>query len=52
MTIKEYTATLTPPSIIGAAAPCGTVIPWEIHNAIMLVRKIAGKALAKPAING
>ena len=49
---KAYTETLAPPSIIGAAAPLGTLEPWDSHSATMLVRKIAGKALTRPATSG
>jgi hypothetical protein len=47
-----YTATLTPPNIIGPAAPLGTVGPCAIHNATMLVKKIAGNTAAIPATSG
>jgi hypothetical protein len=47
-----YIATLAPPNIIGPAAPWGTVGPCAIHNATMLVKKIAGNTAAIPAING
>ena len=47
-----YTATLAPPNIIGPAAPRGTVGPCAIHNATILVKKMAGNTAAIPAING
>ena len=52
ITIRAYTATLTPPSIIGPAAPCGTVSPCASQRATILVKKMAGNTAARPANKG
>ena len=50
--IIEYRATDAPPNIIGPAAPIGTDGPCEIQSATILVRNMAGKTVARPAIKG